>query len=103
MNSRHQWIDTTSHRAWVEYFLRSIPQKHYGFNSWITTSDGISMLGNQILPTNFIPTADVTKAVSLKLATNYIESTQGYSSLSSSGQFPALSIVPVEVEAQKAV
>ena len=88
----------------VEYFLRSIPEKHFGFNSWITTSDGISMLGNQnFAHTSFIPTADVNITASF-FEISYqlnIESTQGYSSLSSSGQFPALSIVPVEVEVQE--
>ena len=62
------------------------------------------MLGNQnFAHTSFIPTADVNITASF-FEISYqlnIESTQGYSSLSSSGQFPALSIVPVEVEVQE--
>lgn len=88
----------------VEYTLRSLPEKHFGFNSWVTTSSGISMLGNQnFAETSFIPTGDVNITASF-FELSYqldIESTQGYSSLSSSGKFPALSTVPVEVEVQE--
>ena len=85
----------------ITYTLRAFPEQHYGFSSWYGTASGLSMLGNQgFAQTTFIPTADVNftaifSELSYKLN---IESTQGYSFLSTSGSFPALSIVPVEVE-----
>lgn len=84
-----------------EYTIRAIPDNHYGFNGWASTDAGLSMLGNQnFAQTTFTPTDDVNfTAIFSEL--NYqlnIESTQGYISLTSSGNFPALSTVPIEVQ-----
>jgi len=84
------------------YTIRALPDKHYGFNGWDSTDSGRAMLGNEnFAQTSFIPTADVNytaifSELSYKLN---IESTQGYSVLTESGTFPALSIIPVKVEA----
>ena len=86
------------------YILRAMPDPHYGFSSWASTPSGLSMLGNKsFAQTSFIPTADVnyTAIFSELFYKLNIESTQGYSSLSASGSFPALSMVPVQVKAAK--
>ena len=85
----------------LNYTLRALPDPHYGFSSWYSTPSGLSMLDNQsFAQTTFIPTSDVNyTAIFSEL--NYklnIESTQGYSSLTDSGQFPALSMIEVEVQ-----
>lgn len=86
-----------------QYTLRSIPDKHFGFNNWISTDAGIAMLGNEnSAQTTFIPTADVNFTASFSELSYQldIESTQGFKTLSSSGEFPATSMVTVEVEMQ---
>jgi hypothetical protein len=85
----------------LNYTLRALPDPHYGFSSWYSTPSGLSMLDNQsFAQTTFIPTSDVNyTAIFSEL--NYklnIASTQGYSSLTDSGQFPALSMIEVEVQ-----
>jgi hypothetical protein len=85
----------------LEYTLLALPEPHYGFSSWYSTDFGLAMLGNEkFAQTIFIPTADVNytaifSELSYKLN---IESTQGYSVLTESGTFPALSSIPVKVE-----
>jgi hypothetical protein len=84
-----------------EYTLRALPDIHYGFNSWSSSSAGLSMIGNKVFAqTTFVPTSDVNFTAffdELSYQLN-IESTQGYKTLSASGNFPALSIVPIEVQ-----
>jgi hypothetical protein len=84
------------------YTIRALPDNHYGFNGWDSTTSGLSMLDNaSFAQTTFIPTADanftaIFSELSYKLN---IASTQGHSSLTDSGYFPALSTVPIQVEA----
>ena len=88
----------------IPYTLRSLPDKHFGFNSWISSDAGLSMIENKnFAVTNFVPTGDINITASFyELSYQLdIQSSQGYKSLSPSGKFPASNMVTVEVETQE--
>ena len=84
-----------------DYILRALPDPHYAFSNWASSASGLSMIGNAYFAhTSFIPTDDANFTAyfhELSYQLN-IESSQGFTSLTNSGSFPALSMVPVEVE-----
>jgi len=94
----------------LQYTLRSIPDKHFGFTSWSSSDAGLSMIAHpQSAETTFIPVADVNiTAIFSELSYELnVESSQGFASINlagninnqspNKGSFPATSTVDVNI------